>query len=80
MKKVIKMSFDQVNSFFNALDYAFHPRGISKDEGPDDKFIAIWTIFLNFSGWTENEYWDADSLNDDCICDECKNSQKDNLN
>lgn len=72
MKNIVKMSFDQVDSFFRSLDYAFHPRGIDDEDGPDSRFMALWTIFLTYAGWTEDEYWEADNY----VCPECKKEQE----
>lgn len=77
MKNIVKMSFEQVDSVCDALHYAFHPRGIAEDDGIDERLLALWTIFLSYSGWTEEEYWDAENKNrENCICDECKKQKE----
>lgn len=60
-----KMPFDEVDHVFGALISAFHPADIGED-GPDPRFLALWTLFLQCACWTEDEYWDAvDALNNE---------------
>jgi hypothetical protein len=68
MKKSViqtKMSFEDVDHVFGALMSSFHPEEIGED-GPDPRFLALWTLFLQCAFWTEDEYWEAvDELNDE---------------
>ncbi len=52
-----KMDYDGIDSVHDALCFAFYPDGISEDEDLDDRFMALWTLFLASVGWTEDEYW-----------------------
>lgn len=52
-----KMDFETVDSVFDALDFAFHQNGIDDDEGPDERMLSLWRLFLITVGWTEDEYW-----------------------
>ena len=64
------MSFEQVDNFQYALLFAFHPDGLEEDEDIDERFLAIWTIFLSMSGWTNDEYWQH--FDENHKCEECK--------
>lgn len=75
MKHIRKMSFDQVDQVFESLDYSFHPKGVAEGEQLDDRFNALWTIFLSYSGWSEEEYWEA--KREDCECEVCEAEKED---
>lgn len=68
MKKSLiqtKFAFEDVDHCFGALINAFHNDEIGED-GPDPRFLALWTLFLQCAGWSEDEYWEAvDRLNDE---------------
>ena len=67
-----KMDYDGVDAVHDALGYAFHPDGVDDDEGLDDRFMALWTIFLSSVGWNEEDYWDEyKSRPNKCICNKC---------
>jgi hypothetical protein len=55
-----KMSFEDVDVVFDVLHDVFHPNGLDedKDEHPDARFLALWTLFLSSVGWTDDEYWE----------------------
>lgn len=60
-----KIPLEEVEHVFGALISAFHPDDIGED-GPDQRFLALWTLFLQCAGWNEDEYWDAiDAINND---------------
>ena len=40
----------------DALFIAFHPHEVD-EEGPDERYLALWTLFLASVGWTDHEYW-----------------------
>lgn len=65
-----KMPFEEVDHVFGALMSAFHPEEIGED-GPDPRFLALWTLFLQCASWTEDEFWDqVDAPNDEDVDDE----------
>lgn len=53
-----KMSYEGIDAVHDALCFAFYPDGIDEDEMLDDRFMAIWNIFLASVGWNEEDYWD----------------------
>ena len=52
-----KMDFDSIDNIHGALLFAFHPEELGDDEDFDDRFIALWHIFLATVGWTDDEFW-----------------------
>jgi hypothetical protein len=54
-----KMDYDGIDAVHNALCFAFYPHGMDDDdEDLDDRFMALWTIFLSSVGWNEGDYWE----------------------
>jgi hypothetical protein len=74
---VEKFPFEDVDFVFDGLFNAFHPDGINKDddEGPDPRFLALWTLFLASAGWTEDEYW-TEQKQHDYECEKCAAERK----
>jgi hypothetical protein len=67
-----KMEFEGVDAVHDALFFAFHPTEIDDDEDLDDRFMALWTLFLAAVGWNEEDYWDEyRSRPNKCICSKC---------
>jgi hypothetical protein len=52
-----KMDFESVDNVHSALLFAFHPEELGEDEFFDDRFMALWHIFLASVGWTDDEFW-----------------------
>lgn len=79
MKKSLietKIPFEEVDHVFVSLISAFHPNEIGED-GPDPKFLALWTLFLECAGWDEDSYWEqVDALNSEEIVSEEESSEK----
>jgi len=73
-----RMDFGNVDCVFNSLIRAFHPNGL-ENEDTDDRFIALWTLFLNCGGWTEEEFWaEFHRRDEENICMECGESLDEN--
>lgn len=67
-----KVDFEAVDAVFDALDFAFHPNGLAKEDEPDDRFLAFWKLFLISAGWSENDYWmEAEFRSENCTCGKC---------
>lgn len=66
-----KMDFEYIDAFHDAICYAFHPNGIGEDEPLDDRFMALWTIFLYSVGWTEEEFWEEYRIHFPRKCEKC---------
>jgi len=63
-----KFPFEEVDHVFGALFTAFH---VEEREDPHSQFLALWVLFLQCAGWTEDEYWAAvDELNDEEALDD----------
>jgi len=69
-----RMPFEQVDMVYFSLISSFHPGKIEGDIDP--RFLALWTLFLQCSGWTEDEYWEAMDAQDD-FCPDCGASRED---
>jgi hypothetical protein len=54
-----KMAFEDVDMVNDVLFSAFHPDGLEEDEQVNDRFLALFTVFLAAVGWTEAEYWEV---------------------
>jgi hypothetical protein len=52
-----KMSFERVDAVQDALGFAFHPDELDEDDELDERYLALWHVFLATVGWTDNEYW-----------------------
>lgn len=52
-----KMDFESVDDVHSALLFSFHPTPLEDDEMLDDRFVALWILFLASVGWTEDEFW-----------------------
>lgn len=71
-----KMDFEHVDSVFDVLCHVFHPEGVGNND-PDERFLALWKMFLVSVGWNEDDYWEeVDFRKDDCICPKCKEEQE----
>jgi len=66
-----KMDFDKVNAVQHALGYAFIPEDLGENDNIDNRFFALWHIFLVTVGWTEDEYWAAHKAQDHNHCPDC---------
>lgn len=53
-----KMDFENVDMVQDVLFCAFHPDELGEDDQLDDRYMALWHIFLVSVGWTDNEYWE----------------------
>ena len=67
-----KVEFEAVDEVFNALDFAFHPEGFEDD--PDERFLALWRLFLISAGWCEDDYWMELEYRHH-KCDKCKEKE-----
>jgi hypothetical protein len=56
---VEKMDFEDVDMVQDTLFVAFHPDPdeIGEDGELDNRYLALWHIFLTSVGWTDAEYW-----------------------
>lgn len=57
INSIPRMDFDNVDMVNETLFCAFHPDGLGEDETIDERFMALFTVFLASVGWTEAEYW-----------------------
>jgi len=58
--KIKKMDFELVDTFQSTLAFVFFPEGLDVVDDTDDvndRYLALWHIFLATVGWTDNEYW-----------------------
>lgn len=75
VKVVEKFNFERIDAVFEALMFAFYPDGY-EDDLFDDRWKALWVLFLNAAGWTEDEYWDYWHEHEEhYVCDSCKGKQ-----
>ncbi len=58
MKQFSMMDFEGVYMVFDSLYMAFHPNGEGEDD-VDNRFLALWTLFLASVNWTEDQFWDT---------------------
>lgn len=58
MKQFEMMDFEGVYMVFDSLYMAFHPNG-EGDGDVDNRFLALWTLFLSSVNWTEEQFWDT---------------------
>jgi hypothetical protein len=67
---IVKMDFELVEDVFFTIHHAFHPNGFDNGEEVDDRFVALWHLFLFTTGWTEDEFW-ATSKEHEHTCPDC---------
>lgn len=73
MTLVQKADFEAVDNVFEALDMVFHPDGI--DDEPDERFLALWRLFLVSVGWIEDDFWFELDFRRNHKCDKCKEKE-----
>jgi hypothetical protein len=73
--KFSKISFDQIFSIFQSLQYAFLDRNPNRDRDEDDdldpRFTATWHNLLLVSGWSENEFFEELEEMEEHECPNC---------
>jgi len=52
-----KADFFEVDMVQEALFMAFHPEPLGEDDALDERYLALWNMFLITVGWTEDEYF-----------------------
>lgn len=58
--KIKKISFDEIDTIFQALRYAFlHTRPDEQSDDIDPRFVSMWQTALLLGSWEEDEYFDA---------------------
>lgn len=67
---ITKLDFEGVDAVHSALCFAFMPNGLGEEDILDDKFLALWTLFLVSAGWSEDEYWE-EYENHPSFCQDC---------
>jgi hypothetical protein len=66
-REMVRMDFDSVFQVFDALHCAFDTEG---SEHVDERCHALWVLFLNSTGWSEDEFWSALENRED-VCPDC---------
>lgn len=75
MSHATDMDFDDVYMVFDALYGAFHHDTELPEGDVDNRFVALWTLFLASVGWSEDLFWNTLDGHEH-TCPECRKEQE----